>query len=100
MGTACVTPSPESKTTPVTRPVAYLFQWKKHYSIYTSCNIVEYENTYKLKTACIETKRAGALIPSKKNSAAFSRFLRGFKGASVNNTGCSSVHVDNCSWKN
>ena len=44
--------------------------------------------TYKLKTACIDTKRAGTLKVSKNISAAFSLFFRGFRGASVNKTGC------------
>ncbi len=71
--TACVTPSPASNTTPVVRPVAY-----------------------KLSTACSDTKSAGTLKVSKNISAAFSRFRRGFSGASVSNTGCSSENV--CSW--
>ncbi len=68
--TACVTPSPASNTTPVVRPVAY-----------------------KLSTACSDTKSAGTLKVSKNISAAFSRFRRGFSGASVSNTGCSSENV-------
>jgi hypothetical protein len=36
----------------------------------------------------METKSAGALKPSKKISAAFSRFRVGFNGASVKRTGC------------
>ncbi len=44
--------------------------------------------TYKLSTACMEIKRAGTLNVSKNISAAFSRFLLGFKGASVKSTGC------------
>jgi hypothetical protein len=52
---------PESSTTPVVRPVAY-----------------------KLNTACIEMKRAGTLKVSKNISATLSRFLLGFRGASVN----------------
>lgn len=38
---------------------------------------------------------AGTFNVSKNISAAFSRFLRGFNGASVNKTGCSSENVDN-----
>mmetsp|Transcript_36071 Transcript_36071/g.58282 ORF Transcript_36071/g.58282 Transcript_36071/m.58282 type:complete len:207 (-) Transcript_36071:66-686(-) len=72
IGTACVTPSPESKTTPVVRPDAY-----------------------KLRTACKEINRAGTLRVSKKISAAFSLFLRGFKGASVRSTGCFSLSTFN-----
>ena len=44
--------------------------------------------TYKLRMACIDTNSAGTLNVSKKTSAAFSLFLRGFSGASVSNTGC------------
>lgn len=44
--------------------------------------------TYKLRTACIEMKRAGTLKVSKKISAAFSRLMLGFRGASVSSTGC------------
>lgn len=44
--------------------------------------------TYKLRTACIEMKRAGTLNVSKKISAAFSRLMLGFRGASVSSTGC------------
>lgn len=44
--------------------------------------------SYKLKTACMEMNKAGTLKVSKNISAAFSRFLWGFKGASVSNTGC------------
>lgn len=36
MGTACVTPSPASRTTPVVRPVAYL-SGKKHISVWGRC---------------------------------------------------------------
>lgn len=49
-------------------------------------NIQKY--TYKLKTACTETKRAGTLKVSKNISAAFSLFFRGLRGASVSKTGC------------
>ena len=73
MGTACVTPSPASRTTPVVRPVAY-----------------------RESTACSDTNSAGTLNVSKKISADFSRFLRGLRGASVRRTGCSSEKV--CSW--
>lgn len=65
IGTECVTPSPESRITPVVRPVEQ-----------------------RLRTACIEMCNAGVLKVSKKISAAFSRFRRGFSGASVSNTGC------------
>lgn len=44
--------------------------------------------THRLSTACMEMKRAGTLNVSKKISAAFSRFLLGFSGASVSSTGC------------
>lgn len=44
--------------------------------------------TYKLRTACMEMKRAGTLNVSKKTSAAFSLFLLGLSGASVSRTGC------------
>jgi hypothetical protein len=44
--------------------------------------------TYRLRTACIETKRAGTLNVSKKISAAFSLFRLGLRGASVSSTGC------------
>lgn len=44
--------------------------------------------TYKLKTACIDTKSAGTLKVSKNISAAFSLFFLGFSGASVSKTGC------------
>jgi hypothetical protein len=50
--------------------------------------IMKYAETYKLKTACMDINRAGTLKVSKKISAAFSRFLLGFNGASVSNTGC------------
>lgn len=46
------------------------------------------KSTYKLNTACMEVKRAGTLNVSKKIWAAISRFFIGFKGASVNKTGC------------
>jgi hypothetical protein len=36
----------------------------------------------------MEINKAGTLNVSKKISAAFSRFFRGFNGASVNKTGC------------
>lgn len=49
---------------------------------------VNEENTHKLRTACIDMNKAGTLNVSKNISAAFSRFLLGFKGASVSNTGC------------
>lgn len=45
-------------------------------------------STYKLRTACMEMKRAGTLNVSKKTSAAFSLFLLGLSGASVSRTGC------------
>ena len=64
-GTACDTPSPESKTIPVVRPDAY-----------------------SESTACIEVKRAGTLNVSKSICAAVSRLARGFSGASVRRTGC------------
>lgn len=54
------------------------------------------QDSYKLRTACIDTKSAGTLKVSKKISAAFSRLRRGFNGASVNRTGCSSLNVE--SW--
>lgn len=46
------------------------------------------QSTYKLSTACIDMYNAGTLKVSKKISAAFSRFLLGFSGASVSRTGC------------
>jgi hypothetical protein len=45
-------------------------------------------DTYKLKTACMEVNKAGTLKVSKKIWAAISRFFIGFRGASVNKTGC------------
>ena len=59
-----------------------------HQEIYK--NITQHEDveTYKLKTACMEINRAGTLKLSKNISADFSRFLFGFSGASVSNTGC------------
>ena len=45
---------------------------------------------YSDKTACIEVNKAGTLNVSKNICAAVSLFVRGFKGASVNNTGCYS----------
>lgn len=49
--------------------------------------------TYRLRTACIDTKRAGTLNVSKKISAAFSLFRLGFRGASVSSTGCCKEKV-------
>ena len=43
----------------------------------------------------MDTKKAGTLKVSKNISAAFSLFCRGLRGASVNNTGCSSGKVCN-----
>src|SRR5277367_2306701 len=40
------------------------------------------------RTACIEVNIAGTLNVSKNIWAAWSRFTRGFNGASVNSTGC------------
>lgn len=64
-GTACETPSPASSTIPVVRPDAY-----------------------NERTAWIEVYRAGTLNVSNKICAAVSRLLRGFRGGSVNKTGC------------
>lgn len=47
--------------------------------------------TYKLKTACMEVNKAGTLKVSKKIWAAISRFFMGFRGASVNKTGCYEI---------
>lgn len=44
--------------------------------------------THRLRTACMEMNSAGTLKVSKKTSAARSRFLLGFRGASVSSTGC------------
>jgi hypothetical protein len=49
---------------------------------------LEEKQTHKLNTACMEMKSAGTLKVSKNTSAARSRFLLGFKGASVKSTGC------------
>jgi hypothetical protein len=60
--------------------------------------------TYRLRTACIDTKRAGTLNVSKKISAAFSLFRLGFRGASVNSTGCckgngmQSINIKHTAW--
>lgn len=61
-----------------------------------SVNTGDDENlkTYKLSTACMDRNSAGTLMVSKNISAAFSRFRRGFRGASVSSTGCSSEKVD------
>jgi len=48
---------------------------------------------YSDRTACIEVNKAGTLNVSKKICAAVSLFVRGFKGASVNNTGCYSSPI-------
>ena len=50
--------------------------------------LMNINNTYKLSTACTDINKAGTLNVSKNISAAFSRFLLGFSGASVSNTGC------------
>ena len=52
-------------------------------------------NTYKLKTACMEINNAGTLKDSKKISVAFCLFFRGFRGASVNKTGCLQIIKNN-----
>lgn len=108
MGTAWVTPSPESSTTPVVLPVAYLAEGHR-----TDINVVflslvflivgekkkgfqetshkctsKMRGTHRLRTACMEMNSAGTLKVSKNTSAARSLFLRGFRGASVNSTGC------------
>jgi len=89
IGTECVTPSPESKTTPVVRPVEYLCFFIKNLFIFFFFSLFYLEiQTYKLRTACIDIYKAGTLNDSKNISAAFSRFRRGFKGASVSKTGC------------
>uniref|UniRef100_A0A1L8EI18 Uncharacterized protein n=1 Tax=Haematobia irritans TaxID=7368 RepID=A0A1L8EI18_HAEIR len=67
MGTVWETPSPESKTIPVVRPEAY-----------------------KERTAWMATYMAGELKVSNMIWVIFSRLALGFKGASVNKTGCSS----------
>lgn len=64
-GTACDTPSPESRTSPVVFPDAYSDS-----------------------TACTEVYRAGTLNVSNSIWAAVSRFSRGFNGGSVRRTGC------------
>ena len=46
------------------------------------------EKTNSERTACMEVNKAGTLNVSKKIWAAVSRFVRGFRGASVNSTGC------------
>lgn len=52
------------------------------------------KTTYRLRTAWTDINSAGTLNVSKNISAAFSRFLRGFNGASVSNTGCwNRVHM-------
>lgn len=53
------------------------------------------KNSHRLNMACALTNRAGQLKLSKNISAAFSRFLRGLSGASVNRTGCSSGLIFN-----
>ena len=60
-----------------------------------SCDI---RVTYRLRTAWTDINRAGTLKVSKNISAAFSRFLRGFNGASVSNTGCWR-HKDKTKWR-
>lgn len=64
-GTACETPSPESSTMPVVRPLAY-----------------------RDKTAWMDVCSAGTLNVSKRIWAAVSRLLRGLRGGSVRSTGC------------
>jgi hypothetical protein len=64
-GTACETPSPESRTSPVVFPDAYSDS-----------------------TAWTEVYRAGTLNVSNNIWAAVSRFSRGFSGGSVRSTGC------------
>jgi len=54
-GTACVTPSPESRTMPVVRPDAYLQEMTVRF--YESLTF----DTDNDKTACTEVKRAGTL---------------------------------------
>lgn len=70
-------------------------QWKSHRAFpqLRSTERTKYSThrlryAYKLRTACIEMKRAGTLKVSKKISAAFSRLMLGFRGASVSSTGC------------
>jgi len=64
-GTACDTPSPQSKTMPVVFPDAY-----------------------SERTAWTEAYKAGTLKVSNRICAAVSRFSRGFSGGSVSSTGC------------
>ena len=69
----CEAPSPQSKTHPVDRPVAYSD-----------------------KTACILTYIAGTSNVSNMIWAMRSRLYFGFPGLSVNNTGCSSGSTFSC----
>jgi hypothetical protein len=85
-----VTPSPESNTTPVVLPVEYLYNLMNLLKVF-KLDKFNTAITYKLRTACIEMYKAGTLKDSKKISAIFSLFLRGFSGASVNNTGCCNI---------
>lgn len=101
MGTTWVTPSPESNTTPVVRPVAYLHEAEDDLChtdnrLTTVFMFVVYVagSSHKLSTACMEMKRAGTLKVSKKTSAAFSLFLLGLRGASVSSTGCCETQKD------
>jgi len=98
MGTTWLTPSPESNTTPVVRPDANLQPNTCQVSTKPIAMSVDWRRcrcrcrcgTYKLSTACTDKNKAGELKVSKKISAAFSRWRRGFSGASVSSTGCSS----------
>lgn len=83
-GTACVTPSPESRTIPVVRPEEYLHRWSEPEAERTRM----VPDTYRDNTAWTEIYRAGTLKVSKNICAATSRLCRGFSGASVSNTGC------------
>lgn len=56
-GTACVTPSPESRTKPVVRPEEYL-------SVLAGVRQIQ-EATHRLNTACTLVKKAGTLNVSK-----------------------------------
>ena len=87
-GTACETPSPESRTMPVVRPEAYLSRRKRIDQLPRSLRATRRRETNRARTAWMEMKTAGTLKLSKNIWTAVSRLARGFRGASVNSSGC------------
>ena len=85
IGTICVTPSPESTTTPV--KVSIAFFWSLSISFPASSYVLEHPK--RAKTAWTPIYNPGTLKVSKNISAMFSLFSGGFIGGSVKTKLCS-----------